>query len=454
MSDQTNASTQASERKPAPKAKRAKSSFRHTRAIQEDRSKRPLSAPPDEAIEAHLAELIQPALYAQLDYFRSLGLRQRLLTLPVMVAFVLSLLWRQMGSVADAVRSLHEHGLLWANPVAVSQQAVSERLRTLPAGLFQRILLEVLPQMHARHQARKRPLGPLMAWAQAQFGSVWVLDGSTLDALLRKVGLLRAGEGPVLAGRMAGLLDAASGLPRQLWYEEESQTPDLCFWPQALAQLPPGCLLLIDLGFTHYGYFDQLSAQGIGFITRLKSNAVFQIEATLQADAQVHDALMRLGGRKTACSHQMRLVEIHYHGYWYRYLTNVLAPERLPALAVAQLYRQRWRIEDAFNLVKRLLGLAYFWVGSSNGVQLQLWATWLLYAVLIDLTDGVAEQLQRPFADLSVEMVFRGLYHFTEQYHKGRALDPVEYLAQKAQLLGILKRKRRPKPNLTPAPDP
>jgi len=38
-----------------------------------------------------------------------------------------------------------------------------------------------------------------------------------------------------------------------------------------------------------------------------------------------------------------------------------------------------------------LLGLAYFWTGSENGVCGQLWATWLLYAVLVDLTDAVAD---------------------------------------------------------------
>ena len=77
------------------------------------------------------------------------------------------------------------------------------------------------------------------------------------------------------------------------------------------------------------------------------------------------------------------------------------------------LYWQRWRIEDAYAIVKRLLGLAYFWVGSQNGVELQLWATWLLYAVLIDLTDAVAEALNQPFAALSLEMVYRNLYFFT-----------------------------------------
>jgi hypothetical protein len=107
------------------------------------------------------------------------------------------------------------------------------------------------------------------------------------------------------------------------------------------------------------------------------------------------------------------------------------------------LYWQRWRIEDAFAIVKRLLGLAYFWSGSSNGVQVQVWATWLVYAVLVDLTDAVAAELAQPFQALSVEMVYRGLYHFTPAVQRGPADDVVVYLAANAAGLGILKRKRK-----------
>ena len=66
-------------------------------------------------------------------------------------------------------------------------------------------------------------------------------------------------------------------------------------------------------------------------------------------------------------------------------------------------YWQRWRIEDAFDAVKRLLGPACFWTGSENGVAVQVWATWLLSAVLLDLTDGVAARLGQPPAALSLE---------------------------------------------------
>lgn len=149
-----------------------------------------------------------------------------------------------------------------------------------------------------------------------------------------------------------------------------------------------------------------------------------------------------------------RLIEIQIGGRWYRYLTNVLDPQLLPPEYVAELYGQRWRIEDAFNVVKRLLGLAYFWVRSINGVQVQVWGTWMLYAVLVDLTDQVAEVLDRPFSEISMEVVFRGLYHFTMDYHLGKASDPVQFLAEEADMLGIIKRKRRPKLPLTDGANP
>lgn len=435
-----------------------RSSVRHTRAIQRDRSKRPSVGPPDEQVEARLTELIHPATYAQVEAYRAMGLRHRILTLPVMVAFVLSLIWRQLGSVSEAVRALQTEGVLWVEAFKVSQQAVSERLRTFPPVLFYRVLMEVLPRMQTRWQARRRPVPPALAWAQAHFTNVLALDGSTLDALLKKVGLLREADRTPLAGRMASLLEVGSRVPKQVWYEEDSQAHDQRFWERVLAEVQAGALLIFDLGFLNFSIFDGLTDHGVFLLTRAKQNTVCQADAVLQKTARLHDRLVRLGTNPKRCQHPMRLVEMLYHGQWYRYLTNVLDPAVLPAEYVVALYWQRWRIEDAFNVVKRLLGLAYFWVGSLNGVQTQVWATWLLYAVLVDLTDDVAEVLQRPFHALSLEMIYRGLYHFTQAYHRQQATDPVAYLAAHAKHLGILKRNRdRPAEHLlllTPSRSP
>jgi DDE family transposase len=426
----------------SPSKKPKKSSVRHTRAIQRDQTKRPNAAPPDEKVEALLREVIQPATLSQVAHFHQLGLRERVLTLPVLVAFVVSLLWRHLGSVREAVRVLNEEGLLWTGPMPVSPQAVLQRLRCMPPILFQNILAEVLPVLQARWQTRQRPLPEALDWATKHFSAVLALDGSTLDALSKKVGLLQGRVGNVLAGRMAALLDVASLLPRKLWFEEDSKAHDQTFWQGALAAVEPGMLLLIDLGFVNHALFDAMSQGGIFFITRAKSNAALTQTKVLFVGENVRDCLVTLGKGASQCQETLRLVAIKYRGKWYRYLTNVLDPQVLPPVYVVALYWQRWRIEEAYLGVKRLLGLAYFACGAQNAIQVQLFATWILYAVLTDLTDAVAEELKQPFAMISLEMVYRGLYHFTQAYHRGQAEDPVVYLAKKAAVLSIIKAQR------------
>ena len=433
------------------------STVRHTRAIQADRSKRPVTAPPAAEVERWLTEIVHPATFAQLARYRELGLRERILTLPVTVALVLSLLWRQVSGVCELVRLLGSEGLLWVTePLVVSQQAVSERLRTLPAELFQRILADVLEQMAERWEERDRPLPPEIAWAQERYSDVLVHDGSTLDALMRKVGLLREAETHPLAGRMTALMSLVTRLPRQVWYEADAQAHDQRFWPRVLAALPARSLLVFDLGYTNFSRFAQLTAAQVTFITRAKRNLAYQVEQNIVRSAQVHDQLVWIG--KGQERQLVRLVAVLRRGKWYRYLTNELDATRLPAAYVLALYHQRWRIEDTYAIVKRLLGLAYFWTGAENGVQLQLWATWLLYTLLVDLTDAVAQALNQPFAAISMEMVYRSLYYFSQAAHRGQATDIVDYLVAHAKLLGIRKRKYRRtyliNLDLTSVPDP
>ncbi len=160
--------------------------------------------------------------------------------------------------------------------------------------------------------------------------------------------------------------------------------------------------------------------------------------------------------RKNAPQLQLRLVQVRFGSTWYSYLTSVLDPQQLPPFVVADLYRRRWRIEEAFCTVKRLLGLSYLWTGSLNGVKLQIWATWLFYAVLVDLGDAVADEVGVPFEQISLEMLYRGLYHFSVAYNKGKATDPISYFAapQNQDLRVVKIRKKEPLLDLSPFPKP
>ena len=137
------------------------------------------------------------------------------------------------------------------------------------------------------------------------------------------------------------------------------------------------------------------------------------------------------------------MVSVLWQTVWYRYLTNVLDPQRLSARQVCELYRRRWRIEDAFALTKRVLDLAYLWTGSTNAVQLQLYATLIFYTVLLTVCQQVAEVLGEPLERISVEMVFRALYHYSRAVERGACDDLVSFLAEHAKLLGIVTRWRK-----------
>jgi hypothetical protein len=427
------------------------SSVRHTRAIQRDRSKRSPAAPPDEEVKARLTEIIHPATLNQVAHFHQLGLRERTLTLPIMVGLVLSMIWRQIGGVSDLVRVVQTEVVLWVPPLKVSQQALAVRLASLPAELFQGVWQQVLPELHRAWQQRERLLPPEIAWAQARYRQVVACDGSTLDALVRKTGLLNELEQHPLAGKMTALLDLCSRLPVRIWYEADAQTHDQQFWDRIVGALCAGALLVFDLGYTNFSIFARLTREQVTFITRAKKNLRFSVDQVLSRTANVHDQLVWIGQGDDR--QLVRLLEVLYRGTWYRYLTNELDPAQLPAAYLVALYWQRWRIEDAYNMVKRLLGLAYFWCGAQNAVELQLWATWLLYAVLVDLTDQVAEALRQPLAAISMEMVYRSLYFFAQAYHRGEATDIAAYFAAHAKLFGLVKRKR-PSKNRSPLPLP
>jgi hypothetical protein len=411
----------------------------------------------NEEIERQLEELLTPAVLTQAAAYRQLQMRDRILNLPLMVALVLTLLWRQVPSVRELSRLLAREDLLWCRAVQVSQQALSERFLVFPAKLFERVYKQLLPQLKERwEQRQRRPIPLSIRVAREHFDQILVADGSTLEALFRKLGSLAEAPLGQLAGKMCVVIDLVRQLPVELWFSEEAQVFDTHFISHLLALVDEKTLLILDRGFYDFQFFANLMANGTDFITRLKSNAKIEVVQRLSYTESVKDMIVQVGtGQNDAPILTLRLIEVRFGQQWYRYVTSVLDPEVLPPFVVADLYRRRWRIEDAFNTAKRLLNLSYLWTGSVNGIQLQIWATWLFYVVLVDLGDTVADEMNLPFERISLEMLHRGFYHFIQAYNKGKASDPVAYFAApQNQDLDIVKRLRKPILKLDLAPYP
>lgn len=411
----------------------------------------------EEVIEQRMEDLLSPSVFSQEAYYRSLGMRSRILNLSLMVAAILTLLWRQVPSVHELTRMLNREDLLWCKAVKVRQQSLGERLLVFPAVLFERVYKDLVPRLIVRwNQREARPLPPAVAHARRHFAEILVVDGSSLEALFRKLDALKDVAVGKLAGKMCLVIDLVRQLPKDLWFSEDAMTHDTNFTGQVLDFVSGKTLLILDRGFYDFTFFARLIDKGCHLITRLKANATIKTLRLLTKTDTVRDTLIHLGsGQKDVPILTMRLIEVRIGQTWHRYVTSVLDPEILPPLVVADLYRRRWRIEDAFHTAKRLLGLAYLWTGSLNGIQLQIWATWLFYAVLVDLGDAVADAMSLPFDRISLEMLFRGLYHFSQARHKGMASDPIAYFTDpKNNDLGVVKPIRLPVPKLDLRPYP
>jgi hypothetical protein len=246
---------------------RAQAEFRH-------RSQIPLPAV-DEVAQRRM-EVLSPSWLAPRPLERRdprqpqrlIRMRQRLLTLPVMVALIVRLVWRRRPSIAEGQKVLTREGWLGMAPLQVSPQAITTRLDVLPAALMG----QLFPEVGARVQAQPPPPLPHPRWAPvgARCPLLAMVDGSTRAALRQTAPILRQREGPVLAGKM--LVMGAACRHRPLWprYTAEAQAHATRVAAAIRAGLPVGGLVVGALGLFSLPWCDDLTDQAQDCVTRLR----------------------------------------------------------------------------------------------------------------------------------------------------------------------------------------
>ena len=180
------------------------------------------------------------------------------------------------------------------------------------------------------------------------------------------------------------LLDAEAGTPQDLKVTS-GQVHELEV-ARAL-DFTPGDLLLLDRGYVDFAWLYSLHQRRVGFVTRLQKNIRYRVVQTnpIPADPGVlADQVIRLTTDHSRRRYPETLRLVHYRdpetGKEYGFLTNL--PD-LSALAVADLYRQRWQIETFFRWIKQNLKIKTFYGTSENGVLIQIWTALIAYLLLL-----------------------------------------------------------------------
>lgn len=165
-----------------------------------------------------------------------------------------------------------------------------------------------------------------------------------------------------------------------------------------------GCLYLFDRGYYNYSWYDELTRNGINFITRQVSNAcVEEVHSyyTELNDTYDYDVILGSNYSKNKTDFIYReILVFDKDEKEIRFLTNIF---NLPAQNILELYKMRWNIELFFKWIKQNLRIKH-WIGhNENAIKIQLYSALIAY-ILIRL---IQEEVNNKYSILKISRILR-----------------------------------------------
>ena len=145
----------------------------------------------------------------------------------------------------------------------------------------------------------------------------------------------------------------------------------------------PGTILVFDRGYVDYAWYEQLTRQGVFFVTRLRATPTIRVEEERPVPPRGHilrDQIIHLGSHWYRQPHLLRRLEVEVPAGTKPLvlLTNHLG---FGPTTVARLYRDRWQVEVFFRALKQNLRVKSFVGTSANALKIQIWTA--LIAMLL-----------------------------------------------------------------------
>ena len=275
--------------------------------------------------------------------------------------------WREIcGGLASCEGKLKHLGV----PQAPNKSTLAYANEHRPWQLYQKVfgVLFARCQQAAGTRRRFRFHNPLLS-----------IDGTLIDlcATMFDWAHYQQGKG---AAKLHLVLDHDGYLPRYAVITEGNASElkiarDL--------QFAAGTILVFDRGYVDYQWYQRLTNSGVFFVTRLRHDAHYQVLQELVVPKNRHilkDEIIALGSHHYRQTTQFRRVEVWLED---RQEVLVLLSNHLGfgSTTIAQIYRERWRIEVFFRYLKQNLRIKTFVGTSANALHIQIWTA--LIAMLL-----------------------------------------------------------------------
>jgi Transposase DDE domain/Domain of unknown function (DUF4372) len=151
--------------------------------------------------------------------------------------------------------------------------------------------------------------------------------------------------------------------------------------------LPNGSIVVLDRGYIDFKRLHQLTERGMSFVVRAKGNLQWrsvQTHAVDKACGVRADHTIALCGQHSQNRYPTLLRRVRFFDEA-TCLELVFLTDRLdlPALTIAQIYKQRWQVELFFKWLKQHLSIDHFFGNSPNAVKTQVWIAICVYLITL-----------------------------------------------------------------------
>lgn len=266
-------------------------------------------------------------------------------------------------------------------PISKSQLSRSNAKR--PVEAFRQITLSLIDQQPS--------LAPLSDSLKTLLENTRIFDGTsfTLDPQASPWAIYRhQSKKPDAAWRMTLRLRLNTLAPDKI-LTHSSRDNSANYFEECIDFNDKGFLYLFDREYNKHQTLARITNSKNFFITRMKEAAYYQISKEHSVSAQfrhglkiLKDQSIQLGKKPNhQISSPLRRIEaVDKEGKKLVFLTNLF---HLAASTLAQLYRQRWKIELFFKWIKQHLKIKHFLSHSMNGILIQIYAALILYLLLV-----------------------------------------------------------------------
>ena len=215
--------------------------------------------------------------------------------------------------------------------------------------------------------------------------TVYALDSTTIDLCLTLFPWAKFRK-TKSAIKLHTLLDLQNNIPSYIHITDGS-VHDVNILDYLITEM--GAYYVIDKGYIDFDRLYMLNLNNSYFVTCAKSNMKFRRIYSHQIDKStglICDQTIALINYYSVKDYPDKLRRIKYFdpekNKRFVFLTNNFS---LPAITIANLYRQRWQIELFFRWIKEHLRIKSFYGNSSNAVKTQIWiaiSTFVLLAIV------------------------------------------------------------------------